>query len=316
MTLLQALAYFLREALVSLRRSWKVSLLAVVTIGVSLFVGGGFLLAATNLAEQAERWREEAKVVVYLQPTAAAEVRAAVVARARAAPWAAAVEEVGPEVAAERFRQAFPSLGGLVEGEAGDSPLPPSVEIRPVPGTPPGEIAAWAEAVRAEPAVDMVDDDRDWLERLDTLIAAVRGIGLALGAVLLGAAIFTIAAVIRLTAFLYHDEISVMRLVGATEFFIRGPFYAEGLLQGLLGGVLAVGGLYGAWRAAVERSAAGGLLSRLLLADFLGLREALLLVALGAAAGFAGALLSLRREDLGSGPAEAEPEPQATEAAS
>jgi cell division transport system permease protein len=315
-TLLQALAYFLREALVSLRRSWKVSLLAVVTISVSLFVGGGFLLAATNLGEQAERWRQEAKVVVYLRGAATAGERAAVAARARSVPWAAAVEEVSAEAAAERFRRAFPSLGGLVEGEEGDSPLPPSVEITPAPVTSRQEIAAWAAAERGQPAVDMVDDDRDWLERLDTLIAAVRGIGLALGAVLLGAAIFTIAAVIRLTAFLYHEEISVMRLVGATEFFIRGPFYVEGLLQGLLGGVLAVGGLYAAWLAAVERAAAGGLLSRLLLADFLGLREALLLVALGAAAGFAGALLSLRRETLGSGPPEAEADPQATEAAS
>ena len=90
----------------------------------------------------------------------------------------------------------------------------------------------------------MVDDDRDWVGQLEDVLQVIGGIGLALVAVLLVAAIFTIASVIRLTAYLYREEIGVMRLVGATELFIRGPFYVEGLLQGLLGGALAVGGLY------------------------------------------------------------------------
>ena len=76
------------------------------------------------------------------------------------------------------------------------------------------------------------------------MLTVVRGVGLVLTAVLLGASIFTIASVIRLTSYLYRDEISVMRLVGATEFYIRGPFYVEGLLQGLLGAVVALGGLF------------------------------------------------------------------------
>ena len=78
----------------------------------------------------------------------------------------------------------------------------------------------------------MVDDDRDWLRQLEGVVQVVRTVGMALVAVLLLAAIFTIASVIRLTAYLYRDEIGVMRLVGATELFIRGPFYVEGLVQG------------------------------------------------------------------------------------
>lgn len=300
MTLVQALVYFLREAAVSLVRSWKVSLLAVLTIAVSLFVGGGFLLVGTNLARLVETWRREARVVVYLQPAAAADERQSLLARARAQPWAAEVVEVGAAEAAARFRATFPSLAGLVDGsgDGSSSPLPPSVEILLAPGTDTATVSAWADQVRDDPAVDMVDDDRDWLSQLDAIIAVVRGAGLVLGAVLLGAAVFTIASIIRLTAFLYHEEIAVMRLVGATEFYIRGPFYAEGMLQGLLGGLLAVAALFTTYRLLLPERAALGLLERVLVPGFFAPREVVGLVLLGGAAGLVGALLSLRGEKL------------------
>lgn len=296
MTFAQALVYFFREAALSLARSWKVSLLAVLTIAVSLFVGGGFLLASSNLAELAREWRREARVVVYLKPEAAAAERTELVEEARRLPWAADVVEVGPEEARRRFQAAFPSLADLVEGE-GAAPLPPSVEVLLTPDAEPGAVSAWTAQIRDRPAVDMVDDDRDWLRQLEALIALVRGAGVALGLVLLGAAIFTIASIIRLTAFLYHEEIAVMRLVGATEFFIRGPFYVEGLLQGLLGGGIAVAGLFLTYQGLAPEDGLG-VLGRVLAPGFFSAAEMAGLVALGGAAGLAGSLLSLRREKL------------------
>ena len=300
MSLLQALAYFFREAAVSLRRSWKVSFLAVVTITVSLTVGGGVLLAASGLAERVEEWRREARVVVYLDGDATAADRDDLMVRLRAAPWAAEVEEVGAAEAAARFRRAFPSLADLVEG--GGTLLPESVELLPAGGAAATAIDGWAAEIAGHPAVEAVEDDRRWLGELDAVIAVGRGAGLLLGGVLLGAAVFTIASVVRLTAFLYQDEIDVMRLVGATEFYIRGPFYVEGLLQGLLGGAVAAAALAGGFRLLAAR--AGDTLAAWLVAGqpLVGWREAALLVALGASAGLGGALLSLSREDLGRAP--------------
>ena len=88
-----------------------------------------------------------------------------------------------------------------------------------------------------------------------------------------------------------------MRLVGATEFFIRGPFYMEGLLQGLAGGALATGALAGAHSLVIERHAETTL--SLLAADFLSPAELLALVGLGGLAGLVGAVTSLRKETLG-----------------
>lgn len=303
MNLVQALAYFFREAAVSLGRSWKVSLLAVVTITVSLTVGGGVLLAASGLAARVEEWRRDARVVVYLDAEATPAERDDLLVRLRAAPWAARVDEVGAEEAAARFRRAFPSLADLVAD--GGTRLPESVELLPAPGAAAAAVDGWAAEIAGHPAVEAVEDDRRWLGELDALVAVGRGAGLLLGGVLLGAAVFTIASVVRLTAFLYQDEIAVMRLVGATEFYIRGPFYAEGLLQGLLGGTVAAAALAGGFRLLADR--AGGSLASWLVAGepLVGWREAALLVALGAGAGLGGALLSLSREELGRAPDDA-----------
>jgi cell division transport system permease protein len=144
-----------------------------------------------------------------------------------------------------------------------------------------------------------VDDDREWLGQLETLVAVGRGVGFALAGGLMGAAIFTIAAVIRLTAYLHQEEISILRLVGATEFYIRGPFYAEGLLQGVIGGLLATGSLYLLYRI-VEARKAASLVAALLTTDFLTPGQTALLVLLGGGAGLLGAVASLRRERLDS----------------
>jgi cell division transport system permease protein len=297
-TFFQAIVYFLREAGVSLVRSWKISLLAVTTIAVSLFLAGVFLLVSGNLRQLAQTWQSESKIVVYLEPGVAASDAERLRQRLADAPWALEVVTVTADAARERFSRAFPSLSDLLEGWDQD-PLPPSLEVR-VDWTEVGgreALEAWLAELRRDGAVSMVDDDRDWLSQLQAVVFALEALGLVLGAILLGTAIFTISSVIRLTAYLYRDEIGVMRLVGATEFFIRGPFYVEGLLQGLAGGVAAVLALAGAHALLMARYSGASL--SLLAAEFLAPGELLALVGLGGLAGLVGAIASLRREALG-----------------
>jgi cell division transport system permease protein len=293
----KALRYFFREALVNLLRGWKVSLVAVLTIAVSLGVGGAFLLVSRNLEASLERWQSEMRVVIYLRPeTADGELRRLAAEAGRPA-WVAAVEPVSAAAARARFQDVFPTLSDLVEGWE-EEPLPASLEVRLGPeAVRPAALEAWLAEWRRRPEVTMVDDDREWLRQVETAVAVVRGVGASLGLGLLGAAIFTILSVIRLTAYLHREEIAILRLVGATEFFIRGPFYAEGLLQGLLGGAGASAVLYGFYHLVHARSPRS-LLTAALAGSFLSWQDVAGLILLGGGAGLLGAVASLRRESL------------------
>jgi cell division transport system permease protein len=296
LNLFQALRYFCHEAAVNLLRSWKVSLLAVLTIAVSLFFGGAFLLVSGNLSASLERWRGEMRAVIYLKPDTPEADLQRLAAEAARQPGVRSVQPVTPAAARQRFQEIFPGLADLVAGWQ-DEPLPASLEVGFDPAAAGQARTAWLEGWRHRPEVTLVDDDREWLGQLETVVAVVRAVGLALVGGLLGAAIFTIASVIRLTAYLHHEEISILRLVGSTEFFIRGPFYVEGLLQGLLGGLVASGALWGVYQFLHSRGR-GSLVSAVLALDFLKLQDVAFLVLLGGAAGLFGAIASLRRETL------------------
>ena len=302
MTLAKAIAYFVREAAVNLVRSWKVSFLAVATIAVSLLVGGVFLVAAGSLATVVEEARDESRIVAYLESsTSAAEVRD-LAERVQEMAWVARVEPVSAAEARERFVAIFPGLADVVEGGSSGSALPPSLEVEPgTESTGAEEREAWLDELRALAGVSMVDDDREWVGQLSALVAVVRGVGLALGGVLLGAAVFTIASVIRLTTYLYEEEVTIMRLVGATEFYVRGPFYVAGVLQGAVGGTGAALALAGVFHLAEQRLG-GSLLGRLLTSAPPAPGELAALAGLGALAGLVGAVLSLRGEALGEPP--------------
>jgi cell division transport system permease protein len=295
-TLLQALRDFAREALVGLLRSLKVSALAVLTIGVSLFLAGVFFLVSQNLETTVRKWRDEARFVVYLDPSAPPERLAELAAKLATAPWVAAVAQVPREEAERRFDKAFPSLSDLVRGGVNAS-LPASLEarLRPLTAGQEGRFRSWVRELQREPDVELVDDDRDWIEQVEAVLTVVRALGLVLTAVLVGASVFTIASVVRLTSYLYRDEIAVMRLVGATEFYIRGPFYFEGMFQGLLGSLVALAGLVSV-HLLLRPQLGHSLVASAIAQRFLSPLEIAGLLGFGAVAGLTGAIVSLGRE--------------------
>jgi cell division transport system permease protein len=293
MTWGQAIAYFFSEALLSLRRGWRVSLLAVLTIAVSLFLAGLFALVGHNLRGQIELWRGEARVVVYFTPEATTEALSEARRTVLDMPWVETATIVSREDARARFAEAFPDLVDILDDPDAE-PLPPSLEVRLTPAAAAESLSEdRQQSFSALPGADWVDDDRAWLDRLESFIRIGRAVGWGLGGLLLAAAIFTISSVIRLTAYRYRDEIAVMRQIGATELLIRCPFYLEGCMQGFAGGLMAVLGLW--WVYAALGGKAGSL-SQAFLGQFLPFSSVLAFLMLGTAAGAIGAVTSLRRE--------------------
>ncbi|MDQ3283499.1 MAG: FtsX-like permease family protein, partial [Acidobacteriota bacterium] len=140
-----------------------------------------------------------------------------------------------------------------------------------------------------------VQYDWEWIARLKRVVNVINIAGLVAGGVLAIAAAFTIANVIRLTMMLYREEIEIMRLVGATERIIRGPFLIEGFLQGTIGGIVAVALLYAIYEIA-RRSLApsASILWGFLFTGFLPWQKIAALIAGGMLAGWFGSWLSVR----------------------
>jgi cell division transport system permease protein len=108
----------------------------------------------------------------------------------------------------------------------------------------PEQVRRFATQLYNHQGVEEVDYDLLWIERLTAIIDMLRALGLFIGGALVVASIFTIFNVIKLTVYGRQEEIGIMRLVGATHAYIRGPFVVEGMLQGSLGGAVALGLLY------------------------------------------------------------------------
>jgi cell division transport system permease protein len=293
MALLRAFAYFVSEAATSLWRSRLVNAVSIGTIAVSLFVLGAFLTVASGLGAMVTRWTEKVQVIVYLEDGTEDRVRESLENRLREDPAVGSVDHVTREQALARFREMFRDLSALPE-DLGENPFPASLEVTlRADRQSPAEVQRMARAFAGVPGVREIQYDLLWIERLATGVRLVRGVGAFLGGILVLAGIFTISNVIRLTIYAREDELDIMRLVGATRAYVKGPFVAEGVIQGGLGGLAAAALLWVALAWLSRGLAASDLLGRTAFAVPPGV--VLLLVAGGMAVGLAGSLLSLAR---------------------
>jgi len=290
-----AFLYFLREAL---RRIWvskRTSFVAVAMISMSLLILGTFLLVSANLARGVAQWQGRSRMNVFFEPEVSAEQIRGVEGFLASHPDLSRRHFVSSEEALARFKTHFTNLTEVV-GQLDQNPFPPSFDVDVTPATV--QSAAFARdvtALKAMPGVEQVQFDWEWLERLKRLVNLINLAGIIAGGVLAVAAAFTIANVIRLTMMLYHEEIEIMRLVGATERIIRGPFLIEGIVQGTLGALLAVGLLYVTFEVAKRAIApSASLLWGFMFLGFLPWQKIAALIAGGMLAGWIGSWLSVR----------------------
>lgn len=287
--------YFFKEAVRRIWTSKRSSFVAISMIALSLLILGIFLLVAENLEHAVEQWQGKSRVNVYFEPDAARDQIAAVDNYLRSRPELSRRRLVTREEALRRFQSYFSGAGDLVS-QLEDNPFPPSFEVEVTPGFIQSRaFNVEMSAVRRMPGVAFVQFDWDWLERLRRIAGVVNLVGVVAGGILALAAAFTIANVIRLTMMLYREEIDIMRLVGATERIIRGPFLVEGVIQGTIGGLVAVGLLFALFTIARQTiDPSRSLLFGFLISTFLPWQKLAALVAGGMVAGWFGSWLSVR----------------------
>jgi cell division transport system permease protein len=281
--------YSVGEAVAALRRAPGLAVLSATSIGLSLFVIGTFAIVTYNVEVTLRAIERRVEVVAYLKDDVTAAQLEVLQNDVRSFPEVESVVHISKY---EAMRSAMQQLDEFrdVFSDLELNPLPASVEVQLKPDfRNPRSVQHVADLISLYPFVEDVRYGREWvnkiyqLRRLGGAVAAILGIAFAVVAILI------IGTTVRMAVLARRDEIAVMRLVGATDGFIRRPFLLEGLITGLAGGLLALLLTYAAYKAvdgtlidlawlpplwAILGTLAGGLLG--LLASGLALRRHLM----------------------------------------
>jgi cell division transport system permease protein len=226
-----------REALTASRRAPLLSALGIVTIAFSLFAFGLFGLVAINIRRALEQVEERVEVRAFISDSTEIESVAAAMKDIGEFPEVARVDFLSKEQALERARKEMGEFADVFEAGV----LPASIEVHLRPGMrSPAVVKSIADRIRTYRFVDDVRYGEEWVEKLYRLRNIATVAGIALGVAFAAVAVIIIGATIRMTVLARAKEISIMRLVGATDMFIRLPFLIDGLVKGVLGGLLAL----------------------------------------------------------------------------
>ena len=226
-----------RDAMFAFRRAPLLSALSITTIAFSLFAVGLFGLVALNIREALQKIEERVEIRAFIAERTPVELLALAADDVSKYPEVQNVDLVTQEQALERARNELGEFRDVFEAEF----LPASLDVRLKPGfRDPASVHRVADRLKALAFVDDIRFGEEWIAQLYRLrnIAGVAGV--ALGLAFAAVAVIIIGATIRMTVLARAKEISIMRLVGATDMFIRLPFLIDGLVKGVLGGLLAL----------------------------------------------------------------------------
>ena len=220
------------------------SVTTIITIAVSVLIAGAVALFLMNANDIMNTWKKGIRVMVYLKPDIPEIKIGELERRIQGMDGVRDVQFISKNEALQRLKNQMKRQPSLLENLK-ENPLPDAFEIRL------GEsfqnrnrIEALAERLSSLVQVEDVEYGQIWLGRFMSIINLFRLTGYAMGGLFFLAAVFIVANTIRLVLYSRREEVEIMRLVGATDGFIKAPFYIEGLIQGALGGMTGLAVLF------------------------------------------------------------------------
>ncbi|MGZ5348077.1 MAG: permease-like cell division protein FtsX [Solirubrobacterales bacterium] len=246
--------FFIGEGMRALRRSPAPSAAAIVTVAITMLLLGVLTPVLQATSGKTEEVREQVGLSVYLFDDATQPEIDELMAQIQAIPHVASVEFVSKERALDDLSRRFDEQNkeDLTEQLPGSrNPLPASFQVKPddldnlaavrSSLTPPGDDGKPAPI---SPIVDEVDESREEANTITKVTGALKWGLTIVAALLLVASLLLVANTIRLSIYARRREVEVMQLVGATNWFIRWPFVVEGIICGLIGGLVAIAILF------------------------------------------------------------------------
>ena len=229
------ISYFFSETATNLRRNLLMTVAAISTVAISLLLLGGVAILHMAVRNMTYSWEAKVEVSAYLSSDITDGERELLEAEVTELPQVQEVTYVSSEEALEEFKQIFENQPELYETLDEDS-LPASLRIKLHDAEDTETVAAL---IRGRPGVDDVRYGGSIIKTLLRVNSLLRTITLVLAVILMAAAAALIANTIRLGIFARREEIGIMKLVGATKWFIRIPFMLEGVFAALVGAIIA-----------------------------------------------------------------------------
>ena len=232
--------YFFRETFTAVRRNALVTFAAISTVFISLFLLGGSLLVERQVRLMAGEWASKVEVSVFIRDVASGDEIEALGRKVAEMPEVDRVFFESREEAYARFKNLFRDSQSLIENVDADA-MPQSYRVKL---KDPEKFAVIRARLAGDPAVEEVRDEQRLLKNLFAVTRVLRTGVQAVAIIMLVAAAGLIGNTVRMAVFARRKEIAIMKLVGATNWFIRIPFLIEGVVEGLLGAVMAVLGIF------------------------------------------------------------------------
>ncbi len=231
------LDYVLRETASNFRRNITLTLATIITVTISLTLLGAALLFGDAVDNATVRWKDGVEFIVFTEPEISPELEADIRRHLEDSPEVSGFTYIDKDEAYAEVQDLLGDSPELVEVITPER-LPASFRVKPS-DTLPERVDELAAAFRAQPGVARVVTASETIRAIEDLSSGLRQRVIIIAIVLLVAAAVLILNTIRMALFSRRRDIEVMKLVGATNWFIRVPFMFEGLVQGLIGGVIA-----------------------------------------------------------------------------
>ncbi len=266
----------------------------IVTIGLSVLIFSAFLLLYINAGSVLKQWIKDIRIMAYLDESVSKEQIKTLRKKIESIPYVRKVKFISKDNALEIFKKQLKNQASLVEGMK-ENPLPHAFEIYPdISGENWTKTEIIAKTIKAYKHIETVEYGKEWLARFVNIMNLFRLTGYGLGGLLFMATSFFMANTIRLVLYSRRDEIEIMRLVGATDGFIKDPFYIHSLLMGITGGISGLLALFLIFRL-ISPEAAAYLSGTFVYPEFLPVRFSAGILAGSVFVGWLGCFFSLRQ---------------------
>ena len=239
--------YFMRQAIQNVRKNWLMHIVGVSTMVISLLIFGTFLLLFYNVDNWIHGWGDSFSMSVYLKDGITDTTRQKVLSLIRGLPGARIDRIITKKQAFLDLKRALGREANVLEGLP-KNPLPASIEVvfKSSAGSKP-DPEKIRKQVETFEGVDEVQYSEEWLKRFEGLMRMFRLAGLIIGGLLGLGVLFIVTNTIKLTIYSRQEEIEIMKLVGATDWFVKMPFLLEGSIQGAVSGFFSILVLYGGY---------------------------------------------------------------------